>query len=107
MKQLALAFMLAAAVCGASGGRGGSGGGGGGQGGSQAGVVRIPGHMTAELRAILPRKLTVMQIRDVISGEFEPVPIADVMAYFDAQAKLGSVKLTEKAPEALPKARKK
>ena len=60
---------------------------------------KIPGHMTSELRAIMPRKLTVQQIRDFISGEFEPVPVADVMAYFQAMEKSGSVKLTEKAPE--------
>jgi len=112
---------------GGAGGRGGFGGGGGGQGGGQAGAQpgagavpsqadreaaaaamrKIPGHMTSELRAILPRKLTVMQIRNFISGEFDPVPLADVVAYFDAQAKLGSVKLTEKAPEVPVKARKK
>jgi hypothetical protein len=63
--------------------------------------------MTSELRAIMPRKLTIMQIRDFISGEFEPVPLADVVAYFDAQAKLGSVKLTEKAPDVPAKSKKK
>ena len=68
---------------------------------------KIPGHMTSELRAILPRKLTVMQVRDFISGEFEPVQLADVVAYFDAQSKVGSVKLVEKAPEVPVKGKKK
>jgi hypothetical protein len=72
-----------------------------------AAMRKIPGHMTSELRAIMPRKLTIMQIRDFISGEFEPVPLADVVAYFDAQAKLGSVKLTEKAPDVPAKSKKK
>lgn len=113
-------------VGGAGGGRGGfggGGGGGGGQGGAQAGagasvsaadreaaaaaMRKIPGHMTSELRAILPRKLTVMQVRDFISGEFEPVQLADVVAYFDAQSKLGLVKLVEKAPEVPVKGKKK
>jgi aminopeptidase YwaD len=64
-----------------------------------AAMRKIPGHMTSELRAITPRKLTVQQIRDFISGEFEPVPLADVMAYFQAQEKAGMVKLVERAPE--------
>jgi aminopeptidase YwaD len=63
--------------------------------------------MTSELRTILPRKLTVMQIRDFISGEFEPVPLADVVAYFEAMAKTGAVTLTEKAPEAPAKGKTK
>ena len=63
--------------------------------------------MTAELRAILPRKLTVLQIREFISGEFEPVPLADLVGYFDAQAKVGAVKLTEQAPAAVGKTKKK
>jgi hypothetical protein len=96
-----------AAGAAAGGGRGGFGGVGGA--GSQpaspdrealmAAMRKIPGHMTAELRAIMRRKLTVAQIRDFISGEFEPVPLSDVMAYMDAQAKLGAVTLTAKVEE--------
>jgi len=67
---------------------------------------RVPGHMTAELRAILPRKLTVQQIRDFLAGEFEPVPAADVLAYFQAQEKAGAVKLVEKAAEPVKAQRK-
>jgi aminopeptidase YwaD len=102
-------------------GGGGRGGGGGGQqpqppAGSQTSAEReaiaadmrkIPGHMTAELRAIMPRKLTVQQIHDFISGEFEPVPVADVLAYFQAMEKSGSVKLVEKAPEPVKGQKKK
>jgi aminopeptidase YwaD len=110
-------------VAGAGGGRGGPGGAGGGPpaqtaGGAQSPADRnaiaeamrkIPGHMTAELRAVLPRKLTVQQIRDFLSGEFEPVPVADVMAYFEAMEKSGSVKLVERVPEPVkgPKAPRK
>ena len=79
------------APAGSAGGRGGFGGGGG--------ATGIPGHMTAELRPLMQRKLTVQQIRDFISGEFEPVPVADVLAYFQALEKSGSIKLTEKTPE--------
>jgi aminopeptidase YwaD len=105
----------------AGGARGGAGGAGGGQqppasGGSLSAAARdavaaamrkIPGHMTAELRAILPRKLTVQQIRDFLSGEFEPLPIADVVVYFQAMETSGSVKLVERAPEPVKQSKKK
>jgi len=78
---------------------------GGGRGGapeseaSAAAMRKIPGHTTAELRAIMPRRLTVQQIRDFISGEFETVASADVLAYFQAMEKSGSVRLVEIVPE--------
>ena len=62
---------------------------------------KIPGHVTAELRAITPKKLSVLQIRDFISGEFEPIALADVMTYFQAQEKAGMVKLVEKPAESV------
>jgi hypothetical protein len=94
----------------AGGGRGGFGGGPGGPGGAGAAMTperqavaeamrKIPGHATAELRAITPRKLTVQQIRDFLSGEFEPIALADLMTYFQAQEKAGMVKLVDQAPE--------
>jgi hypothetical protein len=61
----------------------------------QAAMRKIPSHMTSELNSLMSKKKTVLEIRDFISGEFEPVPLSDVMAYFEAQAKLGSVKLNE------------
>ena len=85
-----------------SGGRGGSGGGppaGGQPAAAQASARLIPSHMTSELNALVGQKKTVLEIRDFISGEFEPVPLADVMAYFEAQAKLGSVRLNELSEE--------
>jgi aminopeptidase YwaD len=114
--ELKAARTIVEPVAGAAGGGRGGGGGGAQQppppAGSQAAADRealaaatrkIPGHMTSELRAIMPRKLTVQQIRDFISGEFDPVPPADVLAYFQAMEKSGSVKLTEKAPEPVTK----
>lgn len=59
---------------------------------------KIPSHMTSELRAILPRKLTVLDIRNFLTGEFEPVPLADVFDYVRALEKLGQVKLIEQPP---------
>ncbi len=122
--ELKAARTLVEPVAGMGGGRGGFGGGPpAGQPAGTAGAAptvtaadrqaataatrKIPGHMTAELRAILPRKLTVLQIREFISGEFEPVPLADLVGYFDAQAKVGAVKLTEQAPAAVGKTKKK
>ncbi|MBE3064487.1 MAG: hypothetical protein IMZ69_05660 [Spirochaetes bacterium] len=60
---------------------------------------KIPGHMTSELNSLVAKQKTVLEIRDFISGEFEPVPLSDVMAYFEAQEKMGSVKMTEKPEE--------
>jgi aminopeptidase YwaD len=74
---------------------------------AQAAMRKIPGHMTAELRAVLPRKMTMLQIREFLSGEFEPVPLADLVGYFDGQAKIGAVKLTEQAPPVTGKTKKK
>ncbi len=113
--ELRAARTVVEPVAGMGGGRGGSGGGApgarpAGETGARPAVPtadreaaaaaarKIPGHMTAELRAILPRKMTVLQVREFLSGEFEPVPLADLVGYFDAQAKVGAVKLTEQAP---------
>lgn len=95
------------------GGRGFGGGGGrfGGPGGQPptpeqqtltAAMRKIPSHMSSEVNALVGQKKTVLEIRDFISGEFEPLPLADIMAYFEAQAKANLVKLTEK-PEEPPK----
>ncbi len=92
----------AAPAGGAAGGRGGrAGGGGGGARGGRGGAAasRIPGHMTGELNATLGRGMTVLEIHDFISGEFEPVPLQDVWDYIKAQEAAGAVKLTVK-PEA-------
>ena len=77
---------------GAAGGRGGGGGGGRGAGPPSA----IPGHMGGEVNALLGRGLTVLEIRDFISGEFEPVPLQDVWDYVKAMETAGTVKLTTK-----------
>ena len=76
--------------------RGGGGGGGGGRGGRGGVQSRIPGHMTGELNAVLGRGMTVLEIHDFISGEFEPVPLQDVWDYVKALETSGSVKLTTK-----------
>jgi aminopeptidase YwaD len=76
-----------------AGGRGGAGGGGGGGGRGGATPSRIPQHMNAELSILINQKKSVLEIRDFLSGEFEPLPLADLMDYFQAQEKAGAVKL--------------
>lgn len=53
--------------------------------------------MTGELNAALGRGMTVLEIHDFISGEFEPVPLQDVWDYVKAQEAAGAVKLTVKS----------
>lgn len=50
--------------------------------------------MTAELNILMSQKKTVLEIRDFLSGEFEPLPLADLMEYLKVQEKNGAVKLT-------------
>jgi aminopeptidase YwaD len=59
---------------------------------------KIPNVAIGELGAILRQKKTVLQIRDFISGEFEPVPLANVFDYVKALQTDGQVKLIE-SPE--------
>jgi aminopeptidase YwaD len=92
-KQAARTVVERVAPPAGAGGAGGRGGGGGG--GGRGGVAsKIPGHMSGELNAVLGRGMTVLEIRDFISGEFEPVPLQDVWDYIKAQETAGAVKLT-------------
>jgi len=101
----------------AGGGGGGAGGGGFGAGQQalarlspeerprvQADLRKVPTHMTAELNVLLGQKKTALDIRDFLSGEFEPLSLGDLMDYLRAQEKLGVLKLTEKPEEAKPAA---
>jgi hypothetical protein len=82
----------------AGGGRGGFGRGGGGRGGRGAGPAgpALPQHMNAEFNILLGKHLTALEIRDFLSGEFEPVPLADVMAVLRARETAGTIKLVAK-----------
>ncbi len=90
------------------GGRGGRGGGGGGAGGRGAGGgaggrgagnagPSVPQEMGAEFTILLGQHKTALEIRDFLSGEFTPIPLADVMAVLRARETAGSVKLVPKA----------
>ncbi len=59
----------------------------------------LPDEFNAEVSLLIPKKLTVLQIRDFLSGEFTPLPLSDLLAVLRAREKAGSVKLTVKAPE--------
>ncbi|MEO5761062.1 MAG: M28 family peptidase [Vicinamibacteria bacterium] len=77
----------------------GGGGGGGGQRGAGPTGPQLPDEFTAEFSLLAQKKLTALQIRDFLSGEFTPLPMADVMAVIRAQEKAGRLKVTAKAPE--------
>src|SRR5215831_5204910 len=78
--------------CQAAGGGRGAGGGGGGRGGGRgAGAAgpSLPQHMNAEFTILLGKKLSALEICDFLSGEFEPVPLADVLAVLRAREAAG------------------
>jgi len=82
----------------AQGGRagGGGGGGGGGRGGRGAGGPTLPEEYNAEFALLLNKGLSVLQVRDFLSGEFTPLALADVMTVIKAREASGSIKLTPK-----------
>jgi hypothetical protein len=79
---------------GSGGGRGGGGGGGGGGGRGQASI--LPQHMNAEATILLGQRKTALEIRDFLSGEFEPIRLADVMRYLRAREQAGAIRLVRK-----------
>ena len=72
-------------------------GGGGGRGGGAPGGPTLPQEVNAEFSILLGKNLTALEIRDFISGEFTPVPLADVMAVLRAREAAGTIKLVPKA----------
>jgi len=98
-------------------GGGGGGGGGGGFGALQraiaalpaaervaveAALEKVPTHMNGELTALLRKKKTALEIHDFLTGEFEPLPLPDLMAYLRALEKLKRVTFSEKPEEPKP-----
>jgi peptidase M28-like protein len=75
---------------------GGAGGRGGGGGRGNAGPA-VPQEMGAEFNLLLPKRLTVLEIRDFLSGEFTPLPLADLMAVLRARETAGTIRLVPKA----------
>jgi hypothetical protein len=62
----------------------------------RAALGNVPGHMRSELYILMSRNKSVLEIRDFLSGEFEPLPLPDLMEYFKVMEKLGRMKLTTK-----------
>jgi aminopeptidase YwaD len=86
---------------GGGGGRGGppgGGGGGGGRGAQSSGALTpsLPDEFNAEFSILLGKHKTALEIRDFLSGEFTPLPLADVMAVLRAREAQGSIKLVPK-----------
>ena len=54
----------------------------------------LPDEFNAELSLLLPKKMTALEIRDFLSGEFTPLPMEEVMAVLRARQAAGQVKLT-------------
>jgi aminopeptidase YwaD len=75
------------------GGRGGGGGGGGRGGGGAAAGPSLPDEFSAELGLLIPKRMTVLQLRDFLSGEFTPLPLADVLAVLRAREAAGQIRL--------------
>jgi hypothetical protein len=90
---------------GAAGGRGGGPGGGGPGGGPSTGSGQgggggrgalgsgLPQHLTAEATILLGQKKTALEFRDFLAGEFDPLPLADVMTYLRAREQAGAIRL--------------
>lgn len=117
LEKLAARTMVEPVPPPATGAGGGTGGGFGGAGAAalanlppadraaiEAARRKIPGHITSELNAVVRLKKSVLEIRDFISGEFEPVPLVDVFDYLKASEKTGQIKLVER-PDAGPAAK--
>ncbi|MBI4503695.1 MAG: hypothetical protein HY700_21350, partial [Gemmatimonadetes bacterium] len=68
----------------------------------QQALQKIPQHMRSEFNLLANQKKTALEVRDFVAGEFDPLPLADVMTYLRAQEKAGQIRLTE---QAVPKKR--
>ena len=88
------ANLVVESVAGAGRGGGGGRGGAGGRGGNAGPAV--PQEMNAELTILLGKHRTALEIRDFLSGEFTPLPLADLMAVLHAREAAGTVKLVPK-----------
>jgi hypothetical protein len=76
----------------------GGGRGGGGRGGGRGGNAgpSLPEEMNAEFAILLGKHKTALEIRDFLSGEFTPLPLADLMTVLHARETAGAVKLVPK-----------
>ena len=76
---------------------------GGGRRGGPVTGPQLPQEDNAEFAILIGQHKTALEIRDFLSGEFTPVPLADVMAVLHAREAAGMLKLTPKpAPAKAP-----
>jgi aminopeptidase YwaD len=59
-------------------------------------LAKLPQHMTAEFNILMAAKKPILEIRNFLSGEFDPLPLADLMQYIDARVELGNVRIVKK-----------
>ena len=62
----------------------------------RATMGKVPQHMTAELNILLGKKKSVLEMRDFLSGEFEPLALADLMEYARIMEKIGMLRKVAK-----------
>jgi hypothetical protein len=75
----------------------GAGPGGGAGGGGRGGVPsNLPQHMNAEATILLGQHKTALEFHDFLTGEFDPLPLADVMTYLRAREQAGAVRLVKR-----------
>lgn len=63
----------------------------------RAALAKLPSYLTYtyEFNALLAQKRTILEIRDFLSGEFDPLPLDDLLDYLHAQEKLGLMRIVE------------
>jgi hypothetical protein len=89
-------FSGCTAAPGAGRGRGAGPGGGGGGGGRGGVPSNLPQHMNAEATILLGQKKSALEFRDFLAGEFDPLPLADVMTYLRAREQAGVIRLVKR-----------
>ena len=52
--------------------------------------------MNAEFQILAGKHKTILEIRDFLSGEFTPLPLADLMTVLKAREAAGTIKLLPK-----------
>ncbi len=77
-------------------GRGPSTGSGQAAAGGRGAPSNLPQHMTAEATILLGQRKTALEFRDFLAGEFDPLPLADVMTYLRAREQLGVIRLVKR-----------
>ncbi len=96
-EEQAAANLIVEVVAAAAPAAGRGGGAAGGRQGGGRGGPSLPTEYNAEFSAILGRKMSVLEIRDFLSGQFSPLALSEVMAVLKAREAAGSIRLVPKA----------